>query len=132
MQLLMQKLHLEIPSFKLVRRLKISRGREIVKNKEKEFFYFQGVDSNDAPYTLFPSIEVSKGTEMLELKKEPMKYYQDRLQVNYTVKVHFQGHYAEPTVDIRLDGNSIGEDSYKLFIMTYDPNARVWESVADI
>ncbi|CAG9327387.1 unnamed protein product [Blepharisma stoltei] len=132
MQLLMEKLGLEIPSFKLVRRLKISRGKEVVKGNLKDFLYFQGVDSNNAPYTLFPMIQVTKGADKTELKKEPMKYFQDRLNGNYQIKVNFQGHYQEPPVDITLNSASISDDSYKLYVMTFDPTRKLWESVNEI
>ncbi|CAG9327388.1 unnamed protein product [Blepharisma stoltei] len=132
MQFLMEKLGLEIPSFKLVRRLKISRGREVVEGNLKDFLYFQGVDSNDSPYTLFPMIQVTKETDKTELKKEPMKYFQDRLNGNYQIKVNFQGHYEEPPVDITLDSALISDDSYKLYVMTFDPTRKLWESVNEI
>lgn len=132
MQMLMEKLHLEIPGFKLIRRLKISKGRELYKQKDMQYLHFQGVDSNGEPYTLFPQIDVKKGREIKELATEPMKYYQNMFEGDYQIKVHFQGHYNEPTVDIILNPVQIGEDSHKLYIMTYDPNRRVWESVTNV
>ena len=124
-QMLMQKLDLEIPPFKLVRRLRISRKRD----SNKDCLEFLGVDSDGCPFTLFPSIIVKKGNVTKELKKTPFKYTDDRIEGKIKVTLNFQGHYQEPPLSIDVETTDLNSITY---LMVYDPQSRQWESVTNL
>lgn len=57
MNMLMERLQLEIPPFKLIRRLKIEK-KEIVKNNSvKQALEFSGIDVDAKPYSIFTKVD---------------------------------------------------------------------------
>ncbi|OMJ87670.1 hypothetical protein SteCoe_10597 [Stentor coeruleus] len=128
-QLLMQKLDLEIPPFKLVRRMQIKKTTESKGGETKDCLNFCGIDSDGCPFTLFTSINVQKGTVKKELKKNPLKFVDNRIDGKYKVTLNWQGHYAEPPLDIQLETTGLNTVVY---VMVYDPSRKVWESVTTI
>ena len=129
MQMLMERLGLEIPEFKLVRRLRITKNQEVKGGVSKGCLDFQGIDSDGCPFTLFTSIQVKKGKVIKELKKSPLKILEDRIDGVYEVTLNWQGHYQEPPLVIQLQTNGLESVTY---IMTFDPRSRTWESVTSI
>jgi NAD-dependent SIR2 family protein deacetylase len=125
-QMLMAKLGLEIPSFKLVRRLRVSKNSEVKNNVRKQSLLFEGVDSDGCPFTLFPCIAVQKGTVKKELKSPPLKFSDNSLEGKYKVTLNFQGHYGEPPLNLDIETTGLETITY---MMVYDPASKAWESV---
>jgi NAD-dependent SIR2 family protein deacetylase len=123
MQMLMEKLQLEIPPFKLIRRMQVSKTRG-----QSEGLQFRGIDRDGLPFTLFKSIIVEKGKVKKEMKSGFL-YSEKSVQGVYKVTLHWQGHYDEPPLPIDLDTSGLDTVVY---IMVYDPMQRVWESVSTL
>lgn len=70
MKLLMSKLELVVPPFKLKRRVKIVLASED-KPKSKQVLHVEGIDSDGTPYTLFTKVELALGKTSLSSAKEP-------------------------------------------------------------
>lgn len=129
MQMLIEKLGLSIPPFKLVRRLRVKKTREVKNNVPKEYLNFEGIDSDMCPFTLFTSILVEQGGTKKEIKSPPLKYCNARIEGMYKVTLNWQRHYGEPPLVIELQTNGLDTDTY---LMTYDPMSKVWESVVKL
>ena len=125
-QMLMEKLALEIPPFKLNRRLQIRKTREVKGANQVESLEFLGVDSDGCPYTLFTSVAVAKGNAKKELKKSPLKYSENLIAGVYKLTLSFQGHYGEPPLNIDLDTTGL---NLAVYHMVFDPLSKRWESV---
>ena len=65
---LCNELQLDIPSFKLIRRIKISKGF-----LGKRFIEIEGLDEIQRPYSFFKQIEVVKNDQVVMLIEEPIK-----------------------------------------------------------
>lgn len=87
------------------------------------------MDSDGCPFTLFPKIEVRKGTLSHNLSKEPMKIYENHFSGVYSVKLHFQRHYEEPEVDFDFNPEEIEEGRSLLLTMDYNPFAKTWGQI---
>lgn len=125
-QMLMQKLGLEIPQFKLYRRVRITKKMEMKAGSRQPCLEFLGIDSDGCPYTLFTSVSVQKGTVKKEMKKSPLKHFDNQITGVYKVTFAFQGHYGEPplSIDLNTDGLDLA-----VYSMIYDPLGKNWESV---
>ena len=75
-ELLMKKLNMTIPEFRLKRygELKLKDGK----------VFMNGIDSSGCPYSIFKSVKCTHDKE------------------NANVKVNFQGHYNEPELDFKM------------------------------
>jgi NAD-dependent SIR2 family protein deacetylase len=125
-QMLMEKLNFGIPQFKLNRRLKVTKGVEIVDGNEYDCLRFLGVDLDGCPYSLFTSIVVAKGNSWAELKGSSMMYLDDEITGSYKLTLRFQGHYGESALNISLNTNNMHTVVYH---MVFDPITKKWESV---
>jgi len=69
---LFEKLNMDIPQFKLVRRLRITKTIET--NPSKQYIQFQGIDSDECPYSLFTKVVLKEGRNTaVTMSSEPMK-----------------------------------------------------------
>jgi len=130
---LMQRLGLGIPEFRLVRHLKITKTRD--ENSEKgpgEILQFQGIDSNNDPYTLFPKIEVKSGKNVAVLTKEPMVLVSKHFNNVLEVTLYFQGHYGEKPLQMFVDPQQLSAGSSKIYQMTFNPFDGEWEQLTNI
>mmetsp|Transcript_1528 Transcript_1528/g.2461 ORF Transcript_1528/g.2461 Transcript_1528/m.2461 type:complete len:388 (-) Transcript_1528:73-1236(-) len=126
MEKLVQKLELDIPQFRLFRRLNVKKYL----NDKKQGLYFQGVDVDGLPFSLYKKIEVRHRAKTQELTKEPFKFEAESISGEYTVKLHFQGHYEEPQVTIQLNTSNWEDGTEANFLMVYNPFNKVWEEVS--
>jgi NAD-dependent SIR2 family protein deacetylase len=124
MQMLLNKLQLEIPPFKLIRRLKAERTQETKAGLRKDYIKLQGVDSDGCPYTLFPKIEATVQGQLKTLTKEPFMLPFNSPEQSLNIRVFFQGHYQEPPLSMEV--NVAHPTTY---LMVYDLAARAWEPV---
>ena len=125
---LFEKLNMEIPQFKLVRRLRITKTNE--RNPAKQCIQFQGIDSDECPYSLFPKVEFKQGRNTaVTMSSEPMKTHSQKFTGMAEATIHFQGHYGEPPVKVTFDTDIL---TTKTYIMIYDPITRTWEHVAEV
>jgi NAD-dependent SIR2 family protein deacetylase len=130
MNMLMANLGLEIPAFKLVRRIRIKKTREGVKNSKsmKECLTLHGIDVDGKHFTLFPKIDVGiRGQDLVCLKKEPFKVYAETFSGPVRSVIHFQGHYSEPPFSLEFDSELIQMNNSITYKLTFDPERKVWE-----
>ena len=137
----MAKLGLDIPAFKLKRRVRIA----IVEAQEQKKLLIEGVDHDGTPYSLFTQVDVTLNGSKLSLKKEPFSlflcsakgtpWYQ--LPVNQAVSdcviaLHFQGHYAEPPAQIVVPLKDLTQSFYTMDFHPLNPEPRVWENIVRV
>jgi len=67
---LMKKLELDIPAFKLVRRLHLQKLEEEKKSPDPKILV-KGVDSDGCPFSLFTQVDVKVGDKLQTSKREP-------------------------------------------------------------
>lgn len=132
MNMVMEKLKLTIPCFKLIRRLKIRKTLEMPTQQSslRECITFTGVDLNGNPFTLFPQIDIKYSEkEKVSLKSEPMKIYSSKFEDPFYMVVHFQGHYNEPDLVFPFDPNCLDVSESVTYEMNYNPDSREWEEI---
>jgi hypothetical protein len=132
MNMLMEKLKLPIPAFKLIRRLKITKSIEVPAKRRsfKECLTFSGVDLNENPFSLFPKIKILNDSKRKSLKSEPMKLYSSKFEDPFYMTIHFQGHYSEPALILPFDPNSIEVNDSVIYEMIFDPISKEWEEIS--
>ena len=133
MNMLMEKLKLPIPAFKLTRRLKITKSIEVPAKRRsfKECLTFSGVDLNGDPFTLFPKIKILLNDQKTKsLKSEPMKLYSSKFEDPFYMTIHFQGHYSEPALIFPFDPSSVEVNHSVIYEMIFDPISKEWEEIS--
>lgn len=132
MILLMEKLKVEIPPFKLNRYLSIRQVPD-TKKTEKEVLMIRGVDANGDPYYLFPQLDAlfESTKETFTLKKEPFYISPEKAKITegkLQLKLYFQGYYREPTLDTVINLADVSSTKDTVLKMVYDPvNSGKWE-----
>lgn len=124
MQMLMEKLGLVIPPFKLYRRLKVERTQELKAGSRRDCVKLQGVDSDGCPYTLFTKIEAVVQGQAKTLTKEPFLLPYSPTDPTLSLRVFFQGHYEEPPLQLE-----VSTTRPLTYLMIYDPATKAWEEV---
>jgi NAD-dependent SIR2 family protein deacetylase len=122
--LLMKKLGLEIPKFKLTRRINIAdigSGKLLVK----------GVDSNGSHYSLFKSvgIEFDCKAPPIMFTKEPYGFALPKDAKLLKIKLEFQKHYSEPNLTIEVPLAGLKSVTY---VMMYDFEKKAWDTPISI
>lgn len=114
MKLVMQELGLDIPKWKLVRRVLIGH--------EKGRLYVRGIEPDGTPATIFKKVEIEK----LTLQQEPFEVSDTVAKEGTDVKItlHFFGHYNEPSIKLK---HKLKRHQYVLYKLEYDPFTRTWE-----
>ena len=115
--LLMKKLNIPIPQFKLDRWMKVELE---VSKSGKETLHAYGVDKLGGPYDLFKAINIdgSLGAHSV-LSEAQMK------NENHLVQLSFQGHYNENKVQLKIPRKLLKNNGNVLKInMICDPYAR--------
>lgn len=125
LKMLMARLHIPIPAFRLQRRL--LAGVESVEGQAPHV-YLKTVDTHDPSLDLKLLRQVSWGGHQKkhgpETKTAPHKLIL-RDNSSVPVRLHWSGHYHEPPLDLKLD-LSHGLDHMQELWFTYDPFQRVW------
>ena len=68
----------------------------------------RGVDENLIPYSLFTKVEfVSPGKKPIVVTKEPFMAGPEGK--HFSMILHFQGHYGEPTLTVDIDFDVLKE-----------------------
>ena len=131
MNLLMEKLGLVIPPFKLVRRVEFSKTLRAPagSTSQKECLTIKGVDVDNCPFSLFPEVLAEFPGKTLTMKKEPFVVAEDRLPPVVRITLHFHGHYGEVPLPISLNTDSLTKKTYML---VFDPSSKVWENATVI
>ena len=115
--LLMEKLNIPIPQFKLNRWMKV----ELEESKSgKETLHVYGIDKSGGPYDLFKSvfIEGSLGAHSV-LNEAQMK------NDTYKIELAFQGHYNENKMQLKIPRKLLKENGNELTInMICNPYAK--------
>jgi len=124
---LMSKLNLEIPAFKLSRRMSLMKTEK----EGKTGFEIRGVDEEGSPYSLFKVAVVFFGDrDGLLVDKEPFWVCPDdevdRNKGIMKVRLAFQGHYKEPIHEVQVDLESLKLNEKVYYFMEFDPANKSW------
>ena len=130
LRLVMQKLQLEIPEWRLKRRFQLER----VPTAEGTNLFIRGCDASLNPYSLFTKVIVRSGAKKLaELPKEPYKASIDKSIAKVQIELQFQGHYNEPNYKVEVDMRELEESGNTLtYLMVYNPLIKQWQSCETI
>ena len=128
MKLLMEKLALDIPPFRLERRLAIRRvpASKDSKKDSKEALMIRGVDLNGDPYSLFPQLDGTfmKTKTTFSSKKDPFRIAPEKTPLDegmLKLKLYFQGYYGEPPLDLEVNLADVSTKKNLTRSMLYDP-----------
>ncbi len=134
----MAKLGLEIPPFKLKRRVRIA----IVVDQEQRKLLIEGIDHDGTPYSLFKQVDLTMSGQTIALKKEPftifmcsakgVPWYQmapNPAASEASVVLHFQGHYQEQPLKLTFQLKDLNERIYTLEFTPLKPEPRDWDNV---
>jgi len=126
--LLMKKLELEIPPFRLTRHLSIKYipASTDSKSSQKESLLLRGVDSNGDPYSLFPQIDAifPDTDEKIVSKKEPFLLTPTKSSLTkgkLRLVLYFQGYYGEPPLQTSFNLADLNKTKPNIMTMSYDP-----------
>ncbi|CDW73522.1 transcriptional sir2 family protein [Stylonychia lemnae] len=127
MRLLMKKLGYDIPEWRLQRRFQVS----LEQRKSGDLIQVRGVDVNLSPYSLFTKVEAKDAQDKglyTAAKKEPFEVRLPDNCEDLKIKLHFQGHYEEPTYLLNLDMKEFRDNNYLMtYLMVFNPAEKVWE-----
>lgn len=122
MKVVMKKLAYDAPVWQLKRRLQM----KVVNNE----IQFMGVDSNGAPYVLFKELKVTglsaQAKSFAHPAKQPFRVAMDNTakknEENYffNVELKFMAHYAEPTLNLKINLAGLIEGQQQEVCMNYD------------
>jgi NAD-dependent SIR2 family protein deacetylase len=119
MEKLMAKLGYEIPGFKLIRHLKVTKLEEEGVSK----LLFEGVDLDGSPYSIFRKLKITTADSSVTCRKPPYRIKGD-IYGDFTVKLYFQGHYGEPPFTLSFNVDELV--SSVTIRLTYDPYTGQW------
>ena len=131
MELLMQKLDIQIPEFRRSYRLKVS-----LDEKDNKRVKFTGIDSNGACYTLFKNLKI-KGLDRADANfpsraQAIQPFVQTQTAKNVThieAECTFQGHYNEPVMKLKIPMDAMNELKAIEFNMVYHVASGKFEKV---
>lgn len=121
MEKLMAALSLPIPSFRLVRYLKVTKTFEEGKQK----LLLEGVDSDGTPYSIFRNLIITTGGNSVVVSDPPYQVL-GTTPKSLTVEMHFQGHYNEPPLTLSFNIDKIA--SSVTFRLSFDPFKGTWNA----
>lgn len=128
----MKKMEIQIPPFILTRRLRVKRT---FFNK-KEGVFFQGIDKDNCPYTIYKSIMVRLNKIEKKLEKEPYFFTDPGLNFEknemLAVNLEFQGNYGEPSYKIQILLQSLKLDKEIKYVLEYSPMEGKWINCFEI
>ena len=129
MDLLMQKLGYQIPTWQMKKRLEVSLVEEGAK------IQLRGVDETRQPFHLFESITVDGWGQIKQFpsqaqKKQPYKYSlpQDRPD-SFKVELKFMGHYQEKNIKLTVNLQELETFGSIMYEMVMDSQSGNWEIV---
>lgn len=119
MEKLMTALNLQIPGFKLVRHLKVTKTNEEGTQK----LLFEGVEADGSPFSIFRKLKITTSDCSVVAHKPPYRIKGD-IYGDFTVEMHFQGHYGEPALELSINVDDI--ETSVTYRLTYDPFVGEW------
>jgi NAD-dependent SIR2 family protein deacetylase len=125
MERLMAKLNLEIPKWKITRRVSF----KLEETKEKKHkLSIKSVEIDGGTFSIFSNIILRNNKKVVEKKKEPFTF-EEVLEKKFELEFEFHGHYDEPNLKLDMDRDEINK---KMYILTYDPYVRKWVDVVAV
>jgi hypothetical protein len=142
MMMLMQKLAIDIPPFKLrryanisVKKVNVDKNTMTASGKPEIVIKVEGVDADNTPFSLFKAVTAEYNNAKQRRIDEPFTIRlpidlaaeakeSDNTTVN--LKFVFQGHYYEPDLTLTLRLNELAKGVNR-FQLTYDPLQRSWD-----
>ena len=108
---LMEKLNLEVPQFKL--------RRKVAYRRTDDKFLLRGIDSNGDHYSFLTKVKF----ESNEVVKEP---FEIPLYERFSwIELEFQGHYGEPALKLKIS-HDMFDYQENILDLTYDPYTQTW------
>eukprot|EP01122_Echinamoeba_exundans_P016842 TRINITY_DN8666_c0_g1_i1.p1 TRINITY_DN8666_c0_g1~~TRINITY_DN8666_c0_g1_i1.p1 ORF type:complete len:396 (+),score=59.93 TRINITY_DN8666_c0_g1_i1:95-1282(+) len=141
MKRVMKKLDLEIPKFKLHRRISIKTSVRPKSDDPKSTRWsvtVKGIEEDGTPATIFKSVtfKYGKTTDQQPCSEEPFrvsvtqKVPDGDVSVDLKISFEFFGHYLEPTLEIQRTVNLKSDGKVRntaILDYLYDPTTRLWE-----
>jgi len=128
MKIVMSKLGIPIPEWRLHRRLRI--GNKISKDKTKNTLFVKGVDVDEIPVSFIKSIKGEIDSKSFNMDNEPfqvsMKTSSEEKVLQVKLKLEFMGHYMEPEVEL-IEAVSMNKKNEKKVHLEYNPFKREWK-----
>jgi len=131
MTLVMKELELEIPSWKLHRRVEVKYKHVYSVGLEGEHYVLsvQGIDWEGIHASILDKVDVNINKDVKTMASEPFVLRSSEpFKEDTKITLHFMGHYAEPALDLQLRKDDYGKRVYGL---DYDPYTRTWEYTAE-
>lgn len=122
---LLQRLELEIPSFVLKRRLRIS-AKQTAESCDVTVTGLAVED--DTPYSFIKSVTVTHAGEQYGASKEPLVVslpHNAHQEMYHKVTLHFHGHYGEPPIDLQYGMAGEGQ----VYQLEFDVAKGTWSTL---
>jgi NAD-dependent SIR2 family protein deacetylase len=124
MERLMIKLNMEIPKWKITRRVLF----KLESKDNKHVLNVKSVETDGGMFSIFSSIKIRNGKNITEKKKEPYTF-EESLSEKFEIEMEFQGHYDEPNLKLELNRDELDR---KMYLLTYDPYQKQWIEVVSV
>ncbi|CAG9330416.1 unnamed protein product [Blepharisma stoltei] len=125
MEKLMGILNLEIPRFKIVRYLKVSKTADDGRSQ----IACEGIDSDETPFSYLKRITAKYSGNKVRLRREPFVINDEDISGVVELSLKFQGHYGEPRLQLAIDADKLVEHVLKF---EYDPFEGEWTSLTAV
>ena len=116
--LLMPKLKLTIPTWKITRRVLFQLDNEATLS-------VKAIDVDGTPHSTFKQINLNINGKVTENKKEPF-VFKDKFSKEFILELIFHGYYDEPGLKLTLDPKNLNN---KIYLLEYDPYTKKWDEV---
>jgi len=131
MRLVMRNLELEIPEWRLNRRIVI---QNIISTSKQEIWKWKlhGVDVDNTPVSFVKQADITCEKEVYSLTNEPFLLTETSIKrktsndMNFLIKLEFMGHYAEPELQLEYRFDTKVPQRKKL-LLCYNPFQRQWK-----
>jgi len=129
----MRELALEIPAWKLCRRVEFQQAQHIQNNNSGEMYHFviRGREHSNIHVSILKSVEIKlhdepDGKEITEvLSAEPfLLRRKEPITSEIKVTLHFMGNYYEPPLELSVQ---VQPEQSKIYELEYNLFTRAWE-----
>jgi mono-ADP-ribosyltransferase sirtuin 6 len=125
-RLLMEKMGLSIPEFRLQRKLLIAQ--KAISGSPKYQICVQGMSSDGLPFSYVNKVDFkSSALKDTSVSSEPFQVIIHKFSIKLTVKltVYFFGHYGEPPLEFEWTTQS-SKNASKLYSLEFNPFTQKW------
>jgi NAD-dependent SIR2 family protein deacetylase len=117
---LMNKLAIDIPKFKLSRRVRfiLTPGKD-----GKKVLEVRAIEKDGAVNSVFTKMIVTTGGSKYISNSEPFEFM-DNFVEPFTIDLHFQGYYGEPPIELTLSPGALYN---RIYLLEYDLEKKKWD-----